>query len=122
MQCAFMSGSGTTDAIFIVCQPQEKHSAAKQAPLHGLRRPGETFRSCSMGYHLMGNAQTRNRQVAGVSGPVHVRGREEQGKMGIARSSVLSPLLFIVLEALSREFHTGRPWELLYADDLMKSP
>ena len=30
------------------------------------------------------------------------------------------PLLFIiVLEALSREFRTGCPWELLYADDLM---
>ena len=27
----------------------------------------------------------------------------------------------VVLEALSREFHTGCPWELLYADDLMIS-
>ena len=27
----------------------------------------------------------------------------------------------IVLEALSREFRTGCPWELLYADDLMIS-
>ena len=36
--------------------------------------------------------------------------------------SILSPLLFIiVLEALSREFRTGCPWELLYADDLMIS-
>ena len=36
--------------------------------------------------------------------------------------AVLSPLLFIiVLEALSREFRTGCPWELLYADDLMIS-
>ena len=36
------------------------------------------------------------------------------------QGSVLSPLLFIlVLEALSREFHTGVPWELLYADDLV---
>ena len=32
---------------------------------------------------------------------------------------MLSPLLFsIVLEALSREFREGLPWELLYADDL----
>ena len=32
----------------------------------------------------------------------------------------MSPLLFIiVLEALSREFRTGCPWELLYADDRM---
>ena len=35
------------------------------------------------------------------------------------QGSILSPLLFtIVLEALSREFRCGLPWELLYADDL----
>ena len=32
---------------------------------------------------------------------------------------MLSPFLFsIVLEALSAEFRTGVPWELLYAEDL----
>ena len=37
--------------------------------------------------------------------------------VGVHQGSVLSPLLFIiVLEALSREFRTGLPWELLYAD------
>ena len=42
--------------------------------------------------------------------------------VGVHQGSVLSPLLFIiVLEAISREFHTGCPWELLYADDLMIS-
>ena len=42
--------------------------------------------------------------------------------VGVHHGSVLSPLLFIiVLEALSREFRTGCPWELLYADDLMIS-
>ena len=36
------------------------------------------------------------------------------------QGSVLSPLLFIlVLEALSRRFCSGVPWELLYADDLV---
>ena len=36
------------------------------------------------------------------------------------QGSVLSPLLFIiVLEALSREFCSGVPWEDLYADDLV---
>ena len=41
---------------------------------------------------------------------------------GVHQGSVLSPLLFItVLEALSREFHTSCPWELLYTDDLMIS-
>ena len=40
--------------------------------------------------------------------------------VGVHHGSVLSPLLFIlVLEALSREFRTGVPWELLYADDLV---
>ena len=42
MQCGFMSGHGTTDAIFIVRQLQEKHGC-QQAALHGLRRPGESI-------------------------------------------------------------------------------
>ena len=58
-----------------------------------------------------------------------VRSRERVGsgyseefgvKVGVHQGSVLSPLLFIIiLEALSREFRTGCPLELLYADDLM---
>ena len=40
-------------------------------------------------------------------------------KVGVHQGSVLSPLLFtVVLEALSREFRQGVPWELLHADDL----
>ena len=43
-------------------------------------------------------------------------------RVGVYQGSVLSQLLFIImLEALSREFRTGCPWELLYADDLMIS-
>ena len=38
----------------------------------------------------------------------------------VHQGSVLSPLLFtIVLEALSKEFRMGLPWELFYADDLV---
>ena len=40
----------------------------------------------------------------------------------VHQGSVLSPLLFIiVLEALFREFRSGCPWELFYADDLIIS-
>ena len=43
-------------------------------------------------------------------------------RVSVHQDSVLIPLLFIiVLEALSRNYHTGCPWELLYTDDLMIS-
>ena len=42
--------------------------------------------------------------------------------MGVHQGSVLSPLLFIiVLEALSREFRIGCPWELLYTDLMLSA-
>ena len=45
---------------------------------------------------------------------------EFEVKAGVHQGPVLSPLLFIiVLEALSREFGAGIPWEDLYADDLV---
>ena len=43
-------------------------------------------------------------------------------RVGVRQVSVISPLLFvIVVKALYREFRTGCPWELFYADDLMIS-
>jgi hypothetical protein len=40
--------------------------------------------------------------------------------IGVHQGSVLSSLLFIiVLEELSKDFNTGCPWKLLYADDLV---
>ena len=40
-------------------------------------------------------------------------------KLKLVYINALSPLLFImVLEALSREFRTSCPWELVYVDDL----
>ena len=62
------------------------------------------------------------RVIQGMYTDVRVNGQysKEFGVgVGLHQVSVLSPLLFIlVLEALSRQFRTGVPWELLYADDL----
>ena len=51
---------------------------------------------------------------------VLVRGTvKSEVKVGVHQGSVFSPLLFIfVLEALSREFRCGVPWEELIAESL----
>ena len=132
MQFGFVPGRGTTDAIFIVRQMQEKHLAANK-PLYfafvdlekafdrvprkvlwwALRSVGVEEWSIRVIQGMYTNARSR----------VRVNGQysEEFGvAVGVHQGSVLSPLLFIlVLEALSREFRTGAPWELLYADDLV---
>ena len=60
---------------------------------------------------MYANAQSRVCVGEGFS-------EEFEVKVGVHQGSVLSPLL-IVLEALSREFRSGVPWEDLYADDLV---
>ena len=48
--------------------------------------------------------------------------KSSDARVGVHQGSVLSPLLFvIVLEALSIEFRTSCPWDILYANDLMVS-
>ena len=134
MQCGFMSGRGTTDAIFIVRQLQEKHLAANK-PLYmafvdlekafdrvprdviwwAMRKLGIDEWLVCLVQSMYKDVRSRVRVGDGYS--------EEFGVgVGVHQGSVFSPLLFIiVLEALSREFRTGCPWELLYADDLMIS-
>ena len=132
MQFGFSPGKGTTDAIFIVRQLQEKHLAAGK-PLYLAfvdlekafdRVPREVIwwamRKLGVGEWLV-------RVVQGMYANVRSRVRVGDGYseeftvgVGVHQGSVLSPLLFImVLEALSQEFRTGCPWELLYADDLV---
>ena len=58
------------------------------------------------------NAHSKVRITNSYSNPIKVL-------EGVHQVSVLSSLLFIIaMEALPREFRTGCPWELLYADDL----
>ena len=134
MQCGFMSGRGTTDAIFNLRQLQEKHLAANK-PLYmafvdlekafdrvprdviwwAMRKLGIDEWLVHLVQSMYKDVRSRVRVGDGYS--------EEFGVgVGVHQGSVFSPLLFIiVLEALSREFHTGCPWELLYTNDLMIS-
>ena len=61
---------------------------------------------------MYSNARSRVRVGEGYSEELEV-------KVGVHQGSELSPLLFIVLEALSREFRCGVPWEDFYAEDLV---
>jgi len=45
--------------------------------------------------------------------------KEFEEKVGMHQGYVLSPLLTIVLEALSRRFRKGLPCKFFYADDLV---
>ena len=131
MQFGFMPGRGTTDAIFILRQLQEKYiskdkqlffafvdleKAFDRVPREviwwSLRKLGVEEWLVKLVQAMYANARSQ------------VRVGDEYSEMfevgvGVHQGSVLSPLLFIiVLEALSRSFKSGCPYELLYADDL----
>jgi len=125
-----MKGKGTTDAIFIVRQMQEKFRAKGKKLYFGFvdlekafdRVPREVIRwaMCKLGVEewlvsavmfMYSGAETVVRTVYGNSNGFEV-------KIGMHQGSALCPLLF-VMEALSREFRVALPWELLYADDLV---
>ena len=51
---------------------------------------------------------------------INITVRDKFGvRIGVHQGLVLSTLLFIVLEALSRECRSSLPWQMLYADDLV---
>ena len=129
-----MQGRCTTDAIFILCQLQEKNLLAGK-PIYLAfidlekafdRVPREVIWSSMQKFKidewLVRIVQSMYKEVRS-----RVRVGDEYSnsfdvRVGVHQGSVLNPLLFvIVLEALSMEFRTGCPWEILYADDLMVS-
>ena len=131
-QFGFVPGRGTTDAIFVVRQLQEKYlgvnkrlymafvdleKAFDRVPRKviwwSMRKLGVEEWIVRLVQGMYENARSRVRVGEGLS-------EEFVVKVGVHQGSVLSLLLFIiVLEALSREFRTGIPWEDLYADDLV---
>ena len=138
MQYAFVKGQGTTDAIFIIRQLQEKHlsmvdSNDKDLTLYfafvdlekafdrvprkvlwwAMRTLGIPESIVRVVQAMYNNARSKVRVGSKCS-------EEFEVGVGVHQGSVLSPLLFIiVLEALSRGFREGVPWELLFADDLV---
>ena len=131
-QFGFVPGRGTTDTIFVVRQLQEKYLAAnkrlymafidlenafdrvpRKIIWWALRKLGVEEWIVQLVQGMYANARSHVRVGEGFS-------EEFEVKVGVHQGSVLSPLLFIiVLEALSREFRSGVPWEDLYADDLV---
>mgnify|MGYP003460147097 FL=1 len=127
-----MPGKGTTDAIFIVRQLQEKYLAKKKELWMAFvdlekafdRVPREVIwwalRTLGVDEWLISVIKS---MYEGATTAVKLNGGltdEFSVKVGVHQGSVLSPLLFvIVLEALSRSFRKGLPMELLYADDLV---
>ena len=129
-QFGFIPGRGTTDAIFVVRQLQEKYLAANKKLYRAFIDLVKAFDRVPrkvIGWALrkLGMVEWIVRLVQGmyvnVRSCVHVGegySEEFEVKVGVHQCSVLSPLLFvIVLEALSCEFCSGVPGEDLYADD-----
>ena len=132
MQFGFMPGKGTTNAIFIMRQVQEKHQAKKKKLYYALmdlekavdRVPREVVRWAlrKLGVDewlirtvmaLYTEACTIVRTDAGLSESFEV-------KVGLHQGSVLSPRLFAaVMDVVSCEARSGLPSELLYADELV---
>ena len=131
MQSGFSPGKGTTDAVFIIQQLQEKHlevykdlfltfvdleKAYDRVPRDlvywCLRRRGVPEKPVRL-------VEATYRGASTVVRTTHDRTNEFPIKVGLHQGSGLSPFLFIiVLDVISEESRCGLPRELLFTDDL----
>ena len=132
MQYGFQRGRGTTDAIFVVKQLQEKY-LEKQKDLYFafvdlekaydriprelvywcLRKRGVPERTVRLVQATYKNASTVVRTSQGQTKPFHIR-------VGLHQGSALSPFLFVmVMDTITKQCRKGLPWEVLFADDLV---
>ena len=122
-QFGFVPGRGTTDAIFVIRQLQEKYLVAnkrlymafvdlkkafdrvpRKVIWWALRKLGVDGWIVRLVQRMYSNAKSRVSVGEGDS-------EEFEVKVGVHQGFLLSLLLFIiVLEALSREFRCGVPW------------
>ena len=127
-----MPGRGETEAIFIIRQVQEAYIRKNRNLFFAFVVLEKTFDRVTRKvlWWTLRKARIhewleRVIQVMYRNARSHVRVNNKfsdifKVQVGLYQVSILSPLLFIiVLEVLSLEFHTGCPWELLHADDLV---
>ena len=131
MQFGFSPGNGTTDAVFIIQQLQEKHiEVHKDLFLTFVdlekaydRVPRDLMYWClrrrGVPEKLMRLVEATYHGASTVVRTMHGRTDEFSINVGLHQGSGLSPFLFIVvLDVISEEFRHGLPRELLFADDL----
>jgi hypothetical protein len=132
MQCGFMPGRGTVDALFMTRMLQEKYGKKKRklymcfvdlekafdrVPRKviewALRKKGVNERLVRAVMQLYEGASTMVKVGNGMSDAFSVG-------VGVHQGSVLSPLLFaIVMDVVCGDVMEGLLFEILYADDLV---